>query len=92
MISLVSKKCGSLNEASVSPRKDPISRLSGGAHFARTDPFPRWVRGRLAELTAGGMSTSSAVKMAAKDLGMRKSDVYRIALAMPGLGGGEGEA
>eukprot|EP00904_Undaria_pinnatifida_P000225 jgi/Undpi1/10202/HiC_scaffold_28.g12655.m1 len=37
---------------------------------------------RLMELTAGGMSTSSAVKMAAKDLNLKKSDVYRVALAL----------
>ncbi|CAN0177440.1 unnamed protein product [Ectocarpus fasciculatus] len=35
---------------------------------------------RLTELTAGGMSTSSAVKMASKDLNLKKSDVYRVAL------------
>lgn len=40
---------------------------------------------RLKELTAGGMTTSSAVKMAAKDLGMKKSMVYRIALTMSDL-------
>ncbi|CAM9324547.1 unnamed protein product [Ectocarpus sp. 8 AP-2014] len=37
---------------------------------------------RLTELTAGGMSTSSAVKMASKDLNLKKSDVYRVALSL----------
>ncbi|CAM9109425.1 unnamed protein product [Ectocarpus sp. 12 AP-2014] len=37
---------------------------------------------RLTELTAGGMSTSSAVKMASKDLNLKKSDVYRVALCL----------
>ncbi|CAM9668010.1 unnamed protein product [Ectocarpus sp. 6 AP-2014] len=37
---------------------------------------------RLTELTAGGMSTSSAVKMASKDLNLKKSDVYRVALRL----------
>lgn len=37
---------------------------------------------RLMELTAGGMSTSSAVKMASKDLNLKKSDVYRVALRL----------
>ncbi|CAM9318157.1 unnamed protein product [Ectocarpus sp. 4 AP-2014] len=37
---------------------------------------------RLTELMAGGMSTSSAVKMASKDLNLKKSDVYRVALSL----------
>ncbi|CAM9476396.1 unnamed protein product [Hapterophycus canaliculatus] len=37
---------------------------------------------RLVELTAGGMSTSSAVKMASKDLNLKKSDVYKVALRL----------
>lgn len=31
----------------------------------------------------GGMTTSSAVKMASKDLKMKKSEVYRVALGLP---------
>lgn len=45
------------------------------ATVAGTSRYPR-----LTELTAGGMSTSSAVKMASKDLNLKKSDVYRVAL------------
>ncbi|CAM9990924.1 unnamed protein product [Scytosiphon promiscuus] len=37
---------------------------------------------RLLELMAGGMSTSSAVKMTCKDLNLKKSDVYRVALRL----------
>lgn len=29
------------------------------------------------------MRTSSAVKMVSKDMGLKKSDVYRVALALP---------
>ncbi|CAM9953944.1 unnamed protein product, partial [Laminaria digitata] len=57
--------------------RDANEATEGGADGAAAA-----LEARLMELTAGGMSTSSAVKMASKDLNLKKSDVYRVALAL----------
>ncbi|CAM9510479.1 unnamed protein product [Ascophyllum nodosum] len=65
-----------------------VTRGSEGGGAEEAANVQRVLEARLTELTAGGMSTSSAVKMTSKDFGLKKSDVYRVALALPSAEGG----